>query len=214
VATGHRTSSFAITGLPRSDPPGWVQGSPLLLKAYSLAARAHGSQRRATDGRPFLNHVLEVAELLHEAGFDDELVAVGLLHDAVERGTLGEEELGDEIGASICSLVLILSEDPTIDAFDQRKAGLRNQVAAAGGWAVTVYAADKLSDIIGLRLGIENAGDGLEERMGTTVASMAAHYRESVEMIESAGPGSTFLPALRAELQRLEVDLLEKSDVG
>jgi hypothetical protein len=79
---------------------------------------------------------------------------------------------------------------------------------------VTVYAADKLSDIIGLRLGIENAGDGLEERMGTTVASMAAHYRESVEMIESARPGSTFLPALRVELQRLEVDLLEKSDVG
>jgi (p)ppGpp synthase/HD superfamily hydrolase len=90
VASSNRTSSFAIAGLRRSDPPGWVQDSPLLVEAYSLAERAHGSQRRATDGRHFLDHVLEVAELLHEAGFDDELVAVGLLHDAVERGTLSE----------------------------------------------------------------------------------------------------------------------------
>jgi hypothetical protein len=203
-----------MAGLPRSDPPGWIQVSPLLVEAYSLAERAHGSRRRATDGRYFLDHVIEVAGLLHEAGFDYELVAVGLLHDSVERGTLSEEELDDEIGASICSLVLILSEDPTIASFDQRKAGLRGKVAAAGGMAVTVYAADKLSDILGLRRGIEIVGDGLEERMGTSIASMAAHYRESVEMIESVRPCSAFIPALRLELERLEAEVLEKSNVG
>ena len=105
------------------------------------------------------------------AGFDDELVAVGLLHDAVERGTLSEEELRDEMGASISSLVLILSEDPAIESFDRRKAGLRDQVAAAGGWAVTVYAADKLSDILGLRRGIETAGEG--SRSASAPASRA-----------------------------------------
>ena len=103
---------------------------------------------------------------------------MGLLHDAVERGTLGEEELEIEMGASICSLVLTLSEDARIASFDQRKAGLRRQVENAGGWAVTVYAADKLSDILGLRRGIEDDGDALEERMGTSVASMTAHYRD------------------------------------
>jgi hypothetical protein len=138
-------------------------------------------------------------------------VAVGLLHDSVERGTLSEEKLGAEMGASICSLVLILSEDPGIESFTLRKAGLRDQVAAAGGLAVTVYAADKLSDILGLRRGIEVAGDGLEERMGTSVATMTAHYRESVEMIESVRPGSAFLPALRLELERLEGDVFRES---
>lgn len=212
VAGTDRTRSFAMAALPRSDPPGWVQDSVLLVEAYSLAETAHRSQRRATDGRFFLEHVVEVAELLHGAGFDDEVVAVGLLHDAVERGALSEEELRDGIGASIFSLVMVLSEDPTIASFHERKAGLRNQVAAAGGWAVTVFAADKLSDILGLRRGIEAVGDGLEERMGTSIASMAAHYRESVEMIESVRPGSAFLPALRAELERLEADVPRQSD--
>ena len=207
VASSERTSTTSIAGRSGSDPPEWVADSPLLAKAYSLARIAHGSTRRPSDGRYFLNHVLEVAQILHRAGFADELVAVGLLHDAVERGTLGEEELRDEMGEGISSLVLILSEDPGIESFDRRKAGLRDQVAAAGGWAVTVYAADKLSDIVGLRRGIETAGEGIEERIGTSVASMSAHYGESVEMIESVRPGSAFLPELRLELERLQADV-------
>jgi hypothetical protein len=118
------------------------------------------------------------------------------------------------MGASISSLVLTLSEDTGIESFDQRKAGLRDQVATAGGWAVTVYAADKLSDILGLSRGIETVRDGLEERMGTSVASMAAHYRESVEMIESVRPNSAFLPALHVELERLEADVQRQSSGG
>ena len=43
--------------------------------------------------RPFLGHVMEVATLLHRAGFDTDLVAVGFLHDSVERGSLTEEAL-------------------------------------------------------------------------------------------------------------------------
>jgi hypothetical protein len=187
-------------------PPIWIADSPLLAQAYSLAESAHRSQRRPTDGRPFLDHATEVATFLHEAAFDYELVAVGLLHDAVERGTLSEDKLRSEMGETIALLVLALTEDATIDSFEDRKAALRDQVRAAGGLAVTVFAADKLSDIVGLRRGIQKFGEVIEERMGTTVAGMADHYRESVELIESARPGSAFLPALRVQLDRLAVE--------
>jgi hypothetical protein len=154
-----------------------------------------------------LDHAVEVATFLHEAAFDDELVAVGLLHDAVERGSLTEEELNAEMGDGIGTLVMTLSEDPTIDSFADRKAALREQVRAGGGLAVTVFAADKLSDIVGLRRGIQRYGDDVvQDRMGTTVTGMAGHYRESVELIESVRPGSAFLPALRVQLDRLAVE--------
>ena len=188
-------------------PTDWITESQLLERAYSLAESAHRFQTRPTDGRPFLNHAVEVATFLHEAAFDDELVAVGLLHDAVERGSLDEEELYAQMGDGIGSLVMTLSEDPTIDSFEERKAALRNQVRAGGGLAITVFAADKLSDIVGLRRGIQRYGDDVvQERMGTTVTGMAGHYRESVELIESVRPGSAFLPALRVQLDRLAVE--------
>jgi HD domain len=189
-----------------SDLPPWIADSPPLSRAYSLAERAHGSDRRPTDDRLFLEHVAEVATFLHEAAFDEDLVAVGLLHDAVERGTLSEEELRAEMGDSIAWIVMALTEDGSIDSFEDRKAKLREQVREAGGLAVTVFAADKLSDIVGLRRGIQASRDGVEQRMGTSIAGMAGHYRESVELIESVRPGSAFLPALHAQLDRLRAD--------
>jgi hypothetical protein len=187
-------------------PPDWISESPALETAYSLAESAHRSQTRPTDGRAFLDHAVEVATFLHEAAFDEDLVAVGLLHDAVERGTLSEEELRAEMGEEIATLVMTLTEDPTIDSFEERKASLRDQVRAGGGLAITVFAADKLSDIVGLRRGLQRFGDVVEKRMGTTVAGMAGHYRESVELIESVRPGSAFLPALRVQLDRLALE--------
>lgn len=77
--------------------PEWISASEYLTDAFHLAARAHGSERRPSDGRLFLEHVSEVAGLLHRLEFDDELIAVGLLHDSVERGALREPELRDEV---------------------------------------------------------------------------------------------------------------------
>ena len=87
--------------------PSWIGESPILGSAYALAERAHRGHRRPSDGRPFLDHVTEVAALLHDAGLSDELVAVGLLHDSVERGTLSSAELRSEMGEAIATLVLV-----------------------------------------------------------------------------------------------------------
>ena len=39
---------------------------------------------RDLDDLPFVTHPVEVACLLHEAGYSDEVVAAGVLHDVVE----------------------------------------------------------------------------------------------------------------------------------
>jgi (p)ppGpp synthase/HD superfamily hydrolase len=78
--------------------PAWVPRSGSLSGAYALAREAHGEQRRATDRAIFLSHVVEVGAMLHRAGFDDELVVAGLLHDSVERGTLTDDRLRAEVG--------------------------------------------------------------------------------------------------------------------
>ena len=135
-----------------------MEDSALLNRAYALAAQAHGTQRRATDQTLFLDHVVEVATLLHDAGFDEDLTAVGLLHDAVERGTATETAVRAEMGARISSLVMALTEDRSLESFAERKQALRDQVGAAGPRAIAVFAADKLSDIRGLQRGIDTSG--------------------------------------------------------
>ena len=77
-------------------------------------------------------------------------------------------------------------------------------MAASGERAVTVFAADKLSDIRGLRSGIAMFGGSIEQQMDAGVADLADHYRESVDVIEAVTPDSPFLPALRVGLGQLE----------
>jgi (p)ppGpp synthase/HD superfamily hydrolase len=202
VSVAERVEASATTA-----PPTWIAESALLARAYALARVAHGAQRRPVDDRPFLDHATEVAGFLDQAGFDEALVAAGFLHDAVERGALSAEGLRGEMAEQVSSLVLALTEDAAIESFEERKAALRRQVRAAGGRALTVFAADKLSDIVGLRRGIRESGHrSVEARIGTSVGSVAAHYRESVELIETEGPGSAFLPALRAQIDDLAAE--------
>ena len=146
---------------------------------------------------------MEVGDLLHAAGFDERLVAAGLLHDAVERGQLSEADLRAQIDDDICALVMALTEDATIEPFDRRKEALREQVRGSGTRAVTIFAADKLSDIRGLARGVVRSEDSIEARMGTSVEAMTRHYEDSVRTIETTDPSCHFIPELRAELDAL-----------
>ena len=55
-----------------SGTPEWILASEYLSDAFHLAARAHGSERRPSDGRLFLEHVSEVAGLLQRLEFDED----------------------------------------------------------------------------------------------------------------------------------------------
>jgi guanosine-3',5'-bis(diphosphate) 3'-pyrophosphohydrolase len=87
----------------------------LLVRAHALATDAHGGQRRPTDLAPFIERVMEVGDLLQAAGFDERLVAAGLLHHAVERGKLTEGKLRAEMDEDVCVLVLALTQDATVE---------------------------------------------------------------------------------------------------
>ena len=175
----------------------------MLVRAYELAAQAYGNRRRPTDLASVAGHAIEVGHLLEQAGSDERLVAAGLLHDAAESGTVSAEDLRLAVGDDVARLVLDLTEDPSIESYDERKVALRAQVRASGSRAIAVFAADKLSAIRGLHRGTELFGDTIEARTGATVDAIVGQYGESLEMIEAAEPDCPLLPALRIELASL-----------
>lgn len=66
--------------------------SPAVEKAYVLAVSAHAGIRRRS-GEPYINHPLRTAKHLENMGYNEEVVAVALLHDAVEDSSLTIEDL-------------------------------------------------------------------------------------------------------------------------
>src|SRR5437764_5021546 len=132
--------------------PAAVEGLPIARAALQYASVVHAGQSREADGAPFIAHPQEVAALLYGSGARDEIIAAGALHDVIEKTPATGFDLRRRFGSEIAALVLAVSEDTRVRGYARRKAALREQVAAAGADAMTVFAADKVSKARELRL--------------------------------------------------------------
>jgi (p)ppGpp synthase/HD superfamily hydrolase len=175
----------------------FIHRSPLTRDALAFASQRHAGQTREIDSIPFVTHPIEVACLLHEAGYSDEVVAAGVLHDVIEDTPVERSDLERRFGAEVAALVAAVSDDPTIEDDVERKAALRRQVAGAGPSAAVIFAADKVSKAREMRL--RHAHGQSRDSDGT----VAEHYRESLEMLEDVIPGHELVERLRGELEAL-----------
>jgi HD domain len=183
------------------DPP-FVTGRPVARAALHWADTLHRGQRRAVDQAPFVLHPAEVAALLSVRGYDDEVVAAGLLHDAIEDTDATVADVRERFGDRVARIVAAVSEDPAIDDYDARKAGLRAQVAAADGDVHAVYAADKLVKTRELRAQAARAGAALDE---PDLVERREHYEQSLQMLEAVAPGLDLVKQLAFELWALRL---------
>ncbi|WP_205695582.1 HD domain-containing protein [Conexibacter sp. SYSU D00693] len=181
--------------------PSFLDDLPVAQAAARFAAEQHRGQRRSSDAAPFILHPFEVASLLRGRGFDDEVVAAGLLHDLVEDTPATLDEVCRRFGKRVGDIVAALTEDATIEDHAARKAALRRQVAGASPEALAVYAADKVAKARELRAEASHDPAGL----GAESARLRLdHYRESLTLLEQAVPELPLVAQLRFEVWALE----------
>jgi hypothetical protein len=154
---------------------------------------AQGARRRSSTN---IDHPAEVGRLLHDAGYDDEVVAAGLLHDVIEDTETGLAEVGDRFGPRVAELVCVMTEDASIADYEDRKAEHRARVAANGSPAAAIYAADKLAKTRALH---HDGGGNLSE-------AKLDHYRRTLIELREAHPELPFLEELEEALQDLDAD--------
>ena len=144
---------------------------------------------------------LEGSVLLRRTRMPDDIVIAGLLHDSVERGDVLLEEIEARFGERVARAVAALTEDDGIDAYEARKAALRDQVATAGPEAAAVFAADKVSSARNVRRVVNGGGHGLEH-MAPDLRRKFAHYEQSLVMLERLVPRLDLVRDLRQAAHR------------
>jgi (p)ppGpp synthase/HD superfamily hydrolase len=176
----------------------FAQDLPITRRAIAFAQEHHAGQRRSGDRAPFLVHPLEVASYLERAGCPDQVVAAAVLHDVLEDTDADRSQLESLFGRQVSELVEVVSDDPQIEDEDRRKDAVRERVRRTGGYAVAVYAADKVSKVRELRMLITRGLDPAK-------AGVRLHrYRKSLQMLEQEIPDSRVVELLRFELEALE----------
>jgi (p)ppGpp synthase/HD superfamily hydrolase len=129
-------------------PTDWKSVQPV-LQAANFGAQKHATQKRkGAAGEPYINHLLEVAELV--AGTlrepDANLVIAALLHDTVEDTGVKLEELKERFGDDVASLVAEVTDDKALPKAERKRLQIVNAPKKSVR-AQVIKLADKISNL-------------------------------------------------------------------
>lgn len=120
-----------------------------LLAALRLAAEKHRTQKRkGVDASPYINHPIEVAELLARVGSvrDVDLLAAAILHDTIEDTETTPEELEAAFGARVRALVAEVTDDKRLPKEERKKLQIEHSPQLSRE-AKQIKLADKISNV-------------------------------------------------------------------
>jgi len=123
-----------------------------LIQASCFAAEKHSDQRRKDEGQtPYINHPLQVAQILSENGVDDiDVLRAALLHDVLEDTETLADELESLFGCRVRALVEEVSDDKSLPKSERKRRQIEKAPTTSHA-ASLIKLADKfcnLSDIL------------------------------------------------------------------
>lgn len=120
-----------------------------LLEAACFSAKKHRSQKRkGADDEPYINHPLEVSNLLASIGKveDYDILIAAILHDTIEDTDTNPEELSELFGEKVCRFVLEVTDDKSLPKAERKRLQIEHAPHLSDG-AKLIKLADKISNI-------------------------------------------------------------------
>jgi (p)ppGpp synthase/HD superfamily hydrolase len=174
----------------------------LIEKALQIASVAHEGQYRKNTNIPYIVHPVAVGMILQKAGYHDEMIAAGILHDTVEDTDLTLTDIEREFGRGVAVMVEGCSEPDKSLSWEKRKEHTIEFLNTASEEIRVVACADKLHNVRSIRQDVEQSGEEVWSRFKRGRDQQEWYYRN---VLNSLGHSSKF--QLLEELEK-EIALL------
>ena len=130
-----------------------------LHKAIAFASVAHAGQYRKGTNIPYIVHPFEVAQILSEAGAEEDIICAGLLHDIIEDTSYTATDLEKEFGKRVSELVLACTQECE-GCWEQRKQHYLDYLTREATLdTMMISCADKLANIRSSKENYEKEGE-------------------------------------------------------
>ena len=148
-------------------------------KARKFAIKAHKGQVRKSDkDKPMIIHPINVANILKEYDFDQNVISAGYLHDVVEDTKYEIENIKKMFGEDIASLVWGASEEDKSLSWEERKEHTIEKTKTLDLRHKAVICADKISNLEDLRILYELNGESVFSSFKRGFESQKWYYTE------------------------------------
>ncbi|MBB6460189.1 HD domain-containing protein [Flammeovirga kamogawensis] len=119
----------------------------MIFKAIQFAADKHSGQFRKGTNIPYMYHLMNVMKVLCDFDCPEHIVTAGILHDVLEDTTTTVEELEENFGKEVTSIVVSDSESNKSLPWKTRKEITIQELKSAPLPALYVAFADKYDNI-------------------------------------------------------------------
>lgn len=138
----------------------------ILDRAIIFAVKAHSGTERRGKGYPYIVHPMEAVEIVSTMTDDQELLAAAALHDTVEDTGVTVDQIREEFGDRIASLVADESDEMPLgiseeNSWHSRKKAAIDRLSKASRDAKVVALGDKLSNMRAIARDYTVQGDAL-----------------------------------------------------
>jgi (p)ppGpp synthase/HD superfamily hydrolase len=135
--------------------------SALIDRAVEFAAIAHRDQLRKSPELeiPYIQHTVMVGLILQRAGYSEEVVAAGVLHDVLEDTEVSLVMLQEEFGPRVADLVNSVSEQDKSLPWEERKERYLRHLETAGDESKAITASDKIHNINSILVSLKRGAD-------------------------------------------------------
>ncbi|MBI4024497.1 MAG: bifunctional (p)ppGpp synthetase/guanosine-3',5'-bis(diphosphate) 3'-pyrophosphohydrolase [Verrucomicrobia bacterium] len=123
-----------------------------LLSAIAFSAERHRSQRRKdAEASPYINHPIQVAEMIWNVGRvrDLNILIAAILHDTLEDTATSREDISRLFGAEAASCVCEVTDDKTLPKQERKRLQSEHAPTLSPG-AKVIKLADKLCNVTDL----------------------------------------------------------------
>jgi (p)ppGpp synthase/HD superfamily hydrolase len=155
----------------------------VIEKALQIASKAHVNQRRKGSDIPYIVHPVAVGMILMKAGYDEALIAAGILHDTVEDTDLSLQDVEQEFGTKIAEIVAGCSEPDKSLSWDQRKTHTIEYLKNAPSDIRAVACADKLHNIRSITNDYQQIGNEIWSKFNAGKEKQEWYYTQIVESL-------------------------------
>lgn len=174
----------------------------LIEKALQVAAKAHDHQYRKKTDIPYITHPAGVGMILMKAGYDEELIAAGILHDTVEDTTLTLKDIETIFGLKIAKIVEGCSEPDKTLPWEERKKHTIEYLKTAPFEIRVVVCADKLHNIRSINDDYEQIGEDVWTKFKRGKDKQKWYYTNVLASLELES-SFDMLEELKIEMNRL-----------
>ncbi|MBI3633246.1 MAG: bifunctional (p)ppGpp synthetase/guanosine-3',5'-bis(diphosphate) 3'-pyrophosphohydrolase, partial [Candidatus Vogelbacteria bacterium] len=157
-------------------------------QALKFAVKAHKHQVRKTEkDTPYVYHPISVGMILRDAGFSDDVVIAGILHDTIEDTGTKAEAIEKVFGKKVRQLVESVSEDKNLP-YDERKHNYLEVVLAGSDETKAISIADALQNLHSLEQAMAEKGDEVFRAFTKGKKATIEHYIAKVRAILKSWP--------------------------